>query len=110
MQELEPSGEIDGRGAEFGEVLEAGGTLMIIEAVACLSAAARGIVPFQAVEDPERIPGFRPPFIALRVLGVGKLYIILIVICLRLFPGAELEYILLVMGVCLRPADWLLLN
>jgi hypothetical protein len=83
---------------------------VVIKGVACLAATAGGIVPFQAIEDPQGVSGFGPPFVALGVLGVGKLYIILIVICLRLFPGAELEDILLMMCISLGPADGLLLN
>ena len=83
---------------------------MIIEAVACLSAAARGIVPLQAVEYPEGVSGFGPPLVAFWVLGVGEFDIIVIIVLLGLFPGAELEYILLVVSIGLRPADGFLLD
>ena len=67
---------------------------MVIKGVACLAATAGGIVSFQAVEDPQGVSGFGPPLVAFRVLWVGELDIVAVLVRLGLFPGAELEHII----------------
>ena len=83
---------------------------MVIKGVACLAATAGGVVSFQAVEDPQGVSSLWPPLGAFRVLWVGELDIVAVLVRLGLFPGAELEHVLLVVGVCLRPADGFLLD
>jgi len=83
---------------------------VVIKGVACLAATAGGVVSFQAVEDPQGVSSLWPPLVAFRALGIWELAIIVIIILLGLFPGAELEDILLMMCISLGPADGLLLD
>ena len=83
---------------------------MVIKGVARLAATAGGVVSFQAVEDPQGVSSLWPPLVAFRVLRVGELDIVAVLVRLGLFPGAELEDILLMMCISLGPADGLLLD
>lgn len=77
MQELESPGLIDRGGADVREVLEARRGLMIIQAIAwCLGAAARCVVPLQAVEYPYGVPGLGPPLIAIGMLWIREDHIL----------------------------------